>query len=149
MTGKPTPSPSWKPTSTTSTPRFSVVSSRQALAAGALDVFHTPIQMKKNRPGVLLTILCAEADADKFTELLLRETSAFGVRRYPPSGASCAANSSRCKRLMARSRSSLAGSMAAWCRPRPEFESCKKLAEQAKVPLKHIYEAAAKAIKLT
>ena len=52
-----------------------------ALAAGALDVFHTPIQMKKNRPGVLLTVLCAEADADKFSEMILRETSAFGVRR--------------------------------------------------------------------
>src|SRR5882672_2035349 len=54
----------------------------RALAAGALDVFHTPIQMKKNRPGVLLTVLCAEADADKFTELMLRETSTFGIRRY-------------------------------------------------------------------
>ena len=55
--------------------------SEKALAAGALDVFHTPIQMKKNRPGVLLTILCAVADADKFSEMILRETSAFGVRR--------------------------------------------------------------------
>ncbi len=53
----------------------------QAFASGALDVFHTPIQMKKNRPGVLLTVLCAAAEADKFTELMLRETSAFGVRR--------------------------------------------------------------------
>ena len=53
----------------------------KALGAGALDVFHTPIQMKKNRPGVLLSVLCAEPDADRFCELLLRETSAFGVRR--------------------------------------------------------------------
>jgi len=45
-----------------------------ALAAGALDVFHTPVQMKKNRPGVLLTVLCAETDADKFSEMILRET---------------------------------------------------------------------------
>ncbi|MFM8468827.1 MAG: nickel pincer cofactor biosynthesis protein LarC, partial [Limisphaerales bacterium] len=52
-----------------------------ALAAGALDVFHTPIQMKKNRPGVLLTVLCAASEADRFTERLLRHTSAFGVRR--------------------------------------------------------------------
>ena len=54
----------------------------RALAAGALDVFHTPIQMKKNRPGVLLTVLCAENDADKLSEMILRETSAFGVRRH-------------------------------------------------------------------
>src|SRR5208282_3548237 len=52
-----------------------------ALAAGALDVFHTPIQMKKNRPGVLLTVLCAETEADKFSELMLRKTTAFGVRK--------------------------------------------------------------------
>src|ERR1035441_8103469 len=54
----------------------------KALAAGALDVFHTAIQMKKNRPGVLLTVLCAEPDGDKFSEMLMRETSAFGIRRY-------------------------------------------------------------------
>src|SRR5205814_4624323 len=54
----------------------------KAFASGALDVFHTPIQMKKNRPGVLLSVLCAEADANKFSEFILRETSAFGVRRH-------------------------------------------------------------------
>ena len=53
----------------------------RAMDDGALDVFYTPIQMKKNRPGTLLSILCGEADADRFTELLLRETTAFGVRR--------------------------------------------------------------------
>src|SRR5260221_3738358 len=54
----------------------------KAFASGALDVFHTPIQMKKNRPGVLLTVLCPSAEADRFTEILLRETTAFGVRRH-------------------------------------------------------------------
>ena len=54
----------------------------KALAAGALDIFHTAIQMKKNRPGVMLTLLCAESDADKFSALMLRETSSFGIRRY-------------------------------------------------------------------
>ena len=53
-----------------------------SLAQGALDVFHTPVSMKKNRPGVLLTVLCREPDADRFSELMLRETSAFGVRRH-------------------------------------------------------------------
>src|ERR1051326_7363043 len=54
----------------------------KALAAGALDVFHTAIQMKKSRPGVLLTVLCPVTEADMFSAMLLRETSAFGVRRY-------------------------------------------------------------------
>src|SRR5262249_52989176 len=54
----------------------------KALAAGALDLFHTAIQMKKNRPAILLSLLCASADADKFSEMLLRETTTFGVRRH-------------------------------------------------------------------
>ena len=52
------------------------------MAAGALDVSYAPLQMKKNRPGFLLTVLCGTAEADKFSELILRETSAFGVRRH-------------------------------------------------------------------
>ena len=51
------------------------------LAAGALDVFCTPIQMKKNRPGVLLTCLCRPEEADAMASEILRHTSTFGVRR--------------------------------------------------------------------
>ena len=51
------------------------------LAAGALDVFCTPIQMKKNRPGVLLTCLCRPEEADAMAAQILRHTSTFGVRR--------------------------------------------------------------------
>ena len=49
--------------------------------AGALDVFTTPIQMKKSRPGTLLTVICRSADAPALTELLLRHTTTLGVRR--------------------------------------------------------------------
>ena len=51
------------------------------LEAGALDVSHTPLQMKKNRPGVLLTCLCRPADADRLAREVLRLTTTFGVRR--------------------------------------------------------------------
>lgn len=51
-----------------------------ALAAGALDIFYTPVQMKKNRPGVLLTLLCAPSDRMRMTELIFRETTTLGVR---------------------------------------------------------------------
>ena len=51
------------------------------LAAGALDVSYTPVQMKKNRPGVLLTCLCRPEEADAMAAEILRHTSTFGVRR--------------------------------------------------------------------
>jgi uncharacterized protein (TIGR00299 family) protein len=116
-----------------------------ALAAGALDVFHTPIQMKKNRPGVLLTVLCAESDADKFSELMLRETSAFGVRR------------ARTERRKLRRETKLVatpfGKVAIKLgklndrvlHATPEYESCRQLAESKSVPLKQVYAAAVKA----
>jgi hypothetical protein len=118
----------------------------KALAAGALDVFHTPIQMKKNRPGVLLTVLCAEADADKFSEMLMRDTSTFGIRRY-------LAERRKLQREFITVQTShgavtvkvgrLDGKVL---QSAPEYESCRKLAEQAKVPLKEIYEAAFRAL---
>jgi pyridinium-3,5-bisthiocarboxylic acid mononucleotide nickel chelatase len=52
----------------------------KALAAGALDIFYTPVQMKKNRPGVLLTLLCNPPDRERMTEIIFRETTTLGVR---------------------------------------------------------------------
>ena len=49
--------------------------------AGARDAFYTPVFMKKNRPGWLLSVLCDPADADRFTALLFRHTTTLGVRR--------------------------------------------------------------------
>jgi len=118
-----------------------------ALAAGALDVFHTPIQMKKNRPGVLLTILCAEAEADKFSELLLRETTAFGVRRT-------IAERRKLKREFTHVATDfgdvtvkigrLAGQVI---QAAPEFESVKKTATKSNAPLKAVHEAAVRNAK--
>jgi uncharacterized protein (TIGR00299 family) protein len=52
----------------------------KALAAGALDIFYTPAQMKKNRPGVLLTLLCTPPDRERMCDLIFRETTTLGVR---------------------------------------------------------------------
>ncbi len=53
------------------------------LAAGALDVFSTPVFMKKNRPGVLLSVLAPESVLPTLEAILFRETMTFGIRRYP------------------------------------------------------------------
>ena len=117
----------------------------KALAAGALDVFHTAIQMKKDRPGVLLTVLCAEADADKFSELLMRETSAFGIRRYSVERRKLRREFVTVQTPHGSVTVKLGKLDGKVLQAAPEFESCKKLAEHAKLPLKEIYEAALRA----
>ena len=54
------------------------------LSDGALDVWFQPIQMKKNRPGVMLSLLVPCGEKEKFAENILRHTSTFGVRIYEP-----------------------------------------------------------------
>ena len=119
----------------------------QALAAGALDVFHTPIQMKKNRPGVLLTVLCGESEADKFTELMLRETSAFGVRRSTAERRKLIREFASVRTPYGEVNVKLGRLDGKVIQAAPEFESCKKLAAEAKVSLKTIYQAASQALK--
>ncbi len=117
----------------------------RALAAGALDVFHTPIQMKKNRPGVLLTVLCVEGEADKFSELMLRETSAFGVRRHLAQRRKLTREFVSVRTPHGEVTVKLGKLDSQVIQVAPEFESCKQVAEQAKVPLKEVYQAALKA----
>lgn len=114
----------------------------QALGEGALDVFHTPIQMKKNRPGVLLTVLCAISDADKFAALLLRETSAFGVRRTLAERRKLKREFLTVKLPQGEVTVKLGKLDGAVLQVAPEFESCKQLAAKTDLPLKVIYEAA-------
>jgi len=117
------------------------------LAAGALDVFHTPIQMKKNRPGVLLTILCAENDADKFSEMILRETTAFGVRKTIAERRKLHREFTEVKTAFGDVKVKIGRLGGKVVQAAPEFESAKKLAAQKKVPVKLIYEAAMRAAK--
>ena len=53
------------------------------LDAGALDVWTSPIGMKKNRPGVMLSLLCPVEEAERFAELLFRHTTTLGIREAP------------------------------------------------------------------
>jgi hypothetical protein len=114
-----------------------------ALAAGALDVFHTPIQMKKNRPGVLLTVLCAEADADKFSEMILRETTAFGVRKTIAERRKLRREFAEIATPFGKVTVKIGRLGGKVVQAAPEFESAKKLAAKAKVPVKQIFEAVA------
>lgn len=114
-----------------------------ALAAGALDVFHTPIQMKKNRPGVLLTALCAEAEADKFSEMILRETTAFGVRKTIADRRKLRREFAEAKTPFGKVTVKIGRLDGKMVQVAPEFESARKLAVKAGVPVKEVFESAA------
>jgi uncharacterized protein (TIGR00299 family) protein len=113
-----------------------------AMAAGALDVYYTPVQMKKNRPGVLLSLLCVESDADKFLELILSETTTFGVRQTV---ADCHRLSREFIQVNTPSGEVVVkiGRLGGKVVQRaPEYESAKKIAAEAGKPVKAIYESA-------
>jgi uncharacterized protein (TIGR00299 family) protein len=112
-----------------------------ALNAGALDVFHTPIQMKKNRPGVLLTVLCAEMEADKFSELMLRETTAFGVRKTIAERRKLRREFTEVKTPFGKVTVKIGRLGGKVVQAAPEFEAAKKLAAKTGVPVKQIFEA--------
>jgi pyridinium-3,5-bisthiocarboxylic acid mononucleotide nickel chelatase len=113
--------------------------------AGALDVYTTPIQMKKNRPAVKLTVLCHPGDAAAMEDTMFSETATLGVRRWTAT-----------RRVLRRQPHSVATPWGpvegkiAWFRdalPRfsPEFEACRRVAAAHQTPLQEVYEAAQKA----
>ncbi len=112
----------------------------RALAAGAFDVFATPVQMKKGRPGLLLTVLCRPVDAHRLAQLLFAETTTLGVRMRED------------KRLCLSRRfvtvsttwgdvrikvGSLNGTVTNFA---PEYEDCRRIAAEQGVPLKTVMQ---------
>jgi uncharacterized protein (DUF111 family) len=98
--------------------------------------------MKKNRPGFLLTVLCAAAQTDSFSELILRETSAFGVRRSLAERRKLRREFQTVETPFGNVTLKIGKLDGKVLQAAPEFESCRKLAEVEKVPLKQVYEAA-------
>ena len=120
----------------------------KAMGVGALDVFHTSVQMKKNRPGVLLTVLCPSSEADTFCELILRETTAFGVRRTVAERRKLRRELAKVKTEFGHVTVKLGRLAGRVIQASPEFESCRQVAERARVTVREVYEAAVKGLKL-
>ncbi|MSU63861.1 MAG: nickel pincer cofactor biosynthesis protein LarC [Pedosphaera sp.] len=116
----------------------------RVFAFGALDAFHTPVQMKKNRPGVLLSVLCAPTDSDKLTELLLRETTAFGVRRSITERRKLKREVVRVETRHGEIEVKVGRLNGQVIQAAPEFESCKAAALKHGVPFQEVFNAAKK-----
>jgi pyridinium-3,5-bisthiocarboxylic acid mononucleotide nickel chelatase len=113
--------------------------------AGALDVYTTSIQMKKNRPGVLLSVLCPADLVAKLEKIIFRETSTLGIRRWQ----ACRHKLERRPHAVETQFGSIEGKLAVLpdggASFSPEFEACRRVAGEKNVALKDVYEAAMRA----
>jgi uncharacterized protein (TIGR00299 family) protein len=114
----------------------------KALAAGALDVFAVPVQMKKSRPGTLVTILCKPEDEGKFQQMLFAETTTFGVRSHLVERRALPREFVKVQTKYGDVRVKVARSEGRAQHASPEFDDCRKLAEEKNVPLHEVMEQA-------
>ena len=114
----------------------------KALAAGALDVFGTPVHMKKSRPGTLVTILCKPEDQTKFEEMLFAETTTLGVRSYLVERRALPREFVKVETEFGDLRVKVAWKDGRVQHASPEFDDCRKLAEEKNVPLHEVMEQA-------
>jgi uncharacterized protein (TIGR00299 family) protein len=115
--------------------------------SGALDVYTTAIQMKKNRPGVKLSVLCRPAELEKLERIIFKETGTLGVRRW----AACRHKLERRPHRVETAWGAIEGKLAVLedgaISFSPEFESCRQIAESHQVALRDVYDAARRAFE--
>ena len=117
--------------------------------AGALDVYFTPVQMKKNRPGTLLTVLCLPSDADRLEELLLVETTTFGVRRSVWTRRILEREIATVLTQFGEVRVKIGRLGDRVLQATPEYEDVARIAREQQIPFLEVYRAAANENKKT
>ncbi len=112
------------------------------LEAGALDVFAVPVQMKKNRPGTLLSVLAKLDDADKLAQIIFAETTTLGVRRREENRQVLARKWQTVSTRFGDVRIKIASLNGTVSNYAPEYEDCRRIATEHRVPLKLVMQEA-------
>lgn len=115
------------------------------MKAGALDAYTTPIQMKKNRPGVMLSVLARPADVDRFQAILFRETTTLGVRSWTVRRRALTRQAHEVATEFGTVSGKLVQHPQLPARFSPEYEDCRQLSKHHNQPLWKIYQAAERA----
>jgi uncharacterized protein (TIGR00299 family) protein len=118
------------------------------LEEGALDVFGVPVQMKKSRPGMVLTVMCRPEEAAKLTQLIFTETSTLGVRRRDERRQTLARKWVTVETEWGEVRLKVASMNGTVINYAPEYEDCRRIAEEHRVPLKRVMQAAMEHFRL-
>jgi len=117
----------------------------ELLGAGALDAFTAPIQMKKSRPGALLTVIARPEDRPKLEAILFRETTTLGVR-WREQARTCLERQSLEVEVLGSAVSVKVGLLGGEVvSVSPEYEPCARLAREKGIPLREVYAAARRA----
>jgi len=115
------------------------------LEAGALDVSMVPVQMKKSRPGVLLQVLAYPTSRDELIKLIFTESTTIGVRSYPVIKHMLQRESIPVETPFGTVRVKIASLGSTVVTIAPEFEDCRRLADQHQIAVKEIYTTALRA----
>jgi len=126
-------------------PQVLAYAMERLLAEGALDVFSVPVQMKKSRPGALLTVLAKMEDANRLTKLIFAETTTLGVRRRAEQRQTLSRRWETVDTTWGPVRIKIASMNGSVSNYAPEYEDCRALAEAHRVPLKEVIQEAVQA----
>jgi pyridinium-3,5-bisthiocarboxylic acid mononucleotide nickel chelatase len=118
------------------------------LAEGALDVFGVPVQMKKGRPGMLLSVLSKPEDASRLAEIIFQETTTLGVRRREETRQALTRKWVTVTTRWGDVRMKIASMNGTVTNYAPEYEDCRQIAAEHQVPLKSVMQEAVQAYML-
>src|SRR5581483_438044 len=119
------------------------------LDQGALDVYATPVQMKKNRPGMLITVLCRHKDEAELTRLLFAESTTLGVRRREERRTVLTRKWTGVSTRWGEVRIKIASMNGTVTNYAPEYEDCRRIAAEHHVPLTSVIEEAVQLYRST
>ncbi len=108
--------------------------------AGAADVFFTPIVMKKSRPAVMLSVLCAPQDEERLADIVLRESTTFGLRRTEVAKTRLDRELSTIVTSLGEVRVKTGLRAGRRLKAKPEYEDCRRIARERGMPLREVYD---------
>ncbi|BCL79944.1 UPF0272 protein [Ktedonobacteria bacterium brp13] len=117
------------------------------LAAGALDVTYTPIQMKKDRPATMVTVICPPKLSETLSLILLRETSTLGVRTQLMTRLIAQREQVQIETALGPTLVKVKRVRGEFISASPEYEECQRLAQENGIPLIEVYEIVRDAIR--
>ncbi|GAB6138636.1 hypothetical protein JCM15060_18250 [Halanaerobaculum tunisiense] len=108
--------------------------------AGALDVYLTDIMMKKNRPGSKVNVLCQPEDVSSLEEILFRETTTFGIRKYQVERKALERKFQQLETKFGELTVKLAYYQGELIKYAPEYKECQTLAQELAIPVRQVYD---------